>query len=52
MRKICEEEPNYENLSVWEQDLLQRLLCKDPQKRATPIQALSSPFFLVNSKII
>lgn len=36
---------------MWEQDLLQKLLCKDPNKRATVSEALSSAFFLVNSKV-
>lgn len=51
IRKICGQEPDYSQVSVWEEDLLSKLLCKDPSKRVTAREALSFPFFLVNSKV-
>jgi serine/threonine protein kinase len=50
IQKIITTEPNYEGLSVWEQEFLQRLLCKDPTKRTTALEALTSPFLFINSK--
>lgn len=39
-------------MSLWEKDFLEKLLCKDPDRRISATEALSSPFLIMNSKAI
>ena len=49
IQRILKEEPNYDEVSVWEKELLEKLLKKKPEERATTAEALSSMYFLLNA---
>lgn len=50
IRKICKMELDYSQFSLWEQDILSKLLNKNPDNRINSSDALSLPFLLMNSK--
>ena len=50
MNKILFSEPDYENMSSEQKELVQKLLSKNPEQRISAPEALSCKYFLLNSR--